>query len=747
LIFFRKDLNHFLGTSKNQNTGGQGPCGYVIDPTPDFLYLHIVSLISIFLVRARKRFDFERSHPWMGALELFRVVGLCAISLLTTGCPPGAEPIVDQHPTRTPITSSQPATQNALSLLARAPTLRIRFSSLTPYPLSIQAHPGSLSQALSLPQSPIQSREAALEAWDRLWEELAPLFDLPSHLDGLTWQLSPHQLRLDTGWARFQLTVRGTSIFGAWALLHWASRTLLPGSALPGSSPQESTLLEGELLDVIIRLPSLPGLNSLPLTPDPSPTDFRLGHGAQAIAPLPTHPQLPQIPTPDLNRSNRLNSTALQVPLSWDPLQTFGVPWIRVKQTQPQSQSTDDRFESLRQIWDVDGKLIAEWDEIPSAITQAPSDWFETSAPINLNAINSQGTPKDIPSRGGPASALLSSLTSPFSASTYSGFGFPTSSQQTITVSVYDLSSDSRRARIPLTPSAISCNASPCQWTEESQWGSPQQAVTGLILQLRTTLEWFHSQMDLNSWDNHGSPVYAATSAIRNSQDPDELNAWGFGGKILVSAGRTRGNFFASDALEVVAHEFTHSVISTLSGFSTSGEAGALHEAIADFFGMRVLHQTHPEHQSFTFGGSIDWNLRDVLNPQAPENSGLPLLPDRYSQYRIYSLQEDLGGVHINSGIFSAALHRTVYTHDGHRTRDPNLLARHLLTTLSSIPWDSSTRMEELAAGLLALCRPELLESAQRQGFSDLCPALNQQLETSELLKPHLGAQASSGTR
>lgn len=64
-------------------------------------------------------------------------------------------------------------------------------------------------------------------------------------------------------------------------------------------------------------------------------------------------------------------------------------------------------------------------------------------------------------------------------------------------------------------------------------------------------------------------------------------------------------NFVGS--LEVVAHEFTHAVISSTSRFEYVGQSGALNEHFADVFGIMALYYFNPKTENpFLVGNHSD---------------------------------------------------------------------------------------------------------------------------------------------
>lgn len=94
-----------------------------------------------------------------------------------------------------------------------------------------------------------------------------------------------------------------------------------------------------------------------------------------------------------------------------------------------------------------------------------------------------------------------------------------------------------------------------------------------------------------------------------------------------------------ASALDVVAHETTHGVVSKTVGLEYKFQSGALDESLADFFGCMV----DPDWQ---MGEDLpNGALRDAENPAANN------LPADMTDYRDLSFDTDEGGVHINMTI------------------------------------------------------------------------------------------------
>ncbi|MDY6997202.1 MAG: M4 family metallopeptidase [Actinomycetota bacterium] len=108
-------------------------------------------------------------------------------------------------------------------------------------------------------------------------------------------------------------------------------------------------------------------------------------------------------------------------------------------------------------------------------------------------------------------------------------------------------------------------------------------------------------------------------------------------------------------ALDVVAHEYTHAVVSYVVGDGGSvldhGESGALNEAFADILGLLVEGKAGPER--WLIGEDSSYGIvRNLADPDSVQTAFGPH-SDHYDS--AYTGDADDGGEHLNSTIFSHA--------------------------------------------------------------------------------------------
>lgn len=109
---------------------------------------------------------------------------------------------------------------------------------------------------------------------------------------------------------------------------------------------------------------------------------------------------------------------------------------------------------------------------------------------------------------------------------------------------------------------------------------------------LNTTLAFYQTQFGRDSYDGQGTAIDAIVrigkipvdilGLRQNAAWVAPLKLFAFGG------GDPKGLNNFTQALDVIAHEFTHAVIETTSQLAYEGESGALNEHLADVFGEMI---------------------------------------------------------------------------------------------------------------------------------------------------------------
>lgn len=158
----------------------------------------------------------------------------------------------------------------------------------------------------------------------------------------------------------------------------------------------------------------------------------------------------------------------------------------------------------------------------------------------------------------------------------------------------------------------------------------------------RIVYDYFLDTFGRNSVDGHGHHL---TSLIHPGREEDDNAGWAKAGFMIYGDGDVLFRNLAR-CLDVAAHELTHGVIQFSANLKYEFQSGALNESFSDIFAAMV--------------DSADWLigedctklspgfLRDMANP---ERGKFPQQPRHMSGYQNMTINEDNGGVHVNSGI------------------------------------------------------------------------------------------------
>lgn len=166
--------------------------------------------------------------------------------------------------------------------------------------------------------------------------------------------------------------------------------------------------------------------------------------------------------------------------------------------------------------------------------------------------------------------------------------------------------------------------------------------------------DYYYTHHNWTSFSNTGVgiPVFANDYA-----DPD--NAHYVNGTITLGAGGTLFYNWAA-ALDLTAHEYTHGVTDATCQLVYQFESGALNESMSDVFGTVV------DSANWTLGEIIIIQpnqygataLRDMSDPHNGQPAGSPFWqPADMSEFQNMPVNEDNGGVHVNSGIVNRAFY------------------------------------------------------------------------------------------
>ena len=208
----------------------------------------------------------------------------------------------------------------------------------------------------------------------------------------------------------------------------------------------------------------------------------------------------------------------------------------------------------------------------------------------------------------------------------------------------------------------------PVPGDDEQEEDFPPAAVSAAY-NLSKTYDYYLEQHQRKSFDGGGASIHAIVHYRENYK-----NAFWIPGSNLIVFGD--GRPFAG-ALDIVGHELTHGVIEHSANLLYQDQPGALNEAFADIFGEMIEAKKKKEEGE----GPPDWITgrdlarpspgspdlgRPVRNLKDPEafrtHFGRPY-PEKMSDF--FHIQEDNGGVHINSTIIGHAFYLLAEGPDG----------------------------------------------------------------------------------
>ncbi|MBJ7410401.1 MAG: M4 family metallopeptidase [Phenylobacterium sp.] len=184
------------------------------------------------------------------------------------------------------------------------------------------------------------------------------------------------------------------------------------------------------------------------------------------------------------------------------------------------------------------------------------------------------------------------------------------------------------------------------------------------------TYDFYKDVLDRRSLDGRGYPISAS---VRYGHMV--ANAHWDGSQILLGEGD--GEYFLSFArsLNIVAHEYTHGVISCSSNLAYQGQSGALNESFCDVMAAVVVqwrNQESVEQANWIIGGEVVGPklgvpgfrsfTKDPAFRDHPE-LGHDLQPKHMDG--LIDDPQDYGGVHVNSGIPSHAFYLAAQTLGG----------------------------------------------------------------------------------
>ncbi len=167
----------------------------------------------------------------------------------------------------------------------------------------------------------------------------------------------------------------------------------------------------------------------------------------------------------------------------------------------------------------------------------------------------------------------------------------------------------------------------------------------------------FYRRLGRNSLDDRGASIVSTVNAADTTTNEPMFNAFWDGTQMVY--GNPGPIYPLSADLDVVGHELTHGVIEHSANLVYLNQAGAMNEAIADYFGNAIDVEASEIAMDDPASGELGEDLCRPENPR-PRDWDCPLrdLNDGMTtdDYVYYLADFDNGGVHLNATIFGGAL-------------------------------------------------------------------------------------------
>ena len=169
---------------------------------------------------------------------------------------------------------------------------------------------------------------------------------------------------------------------------------------------------------------------------------------------------------------------------------------------------------------------------------------------------------------------------------------------------------------------------------------------------VENTYDYFLNAHYWQGHDDYGSRVITWANVGNNWN-----NAQGGGGEIYLGEGDGI-NYSPFTAIDIVAHEFTHSIIQATANLQYNRESGALSESFADIFGTMVEFEAepNPSKKDWLLGEDISM-IGDAGAQRDMSNPSLKGHPNTYKDDNWKDITSNCGytndfcGVHTNSGV------------------------------------------------------------------------------------------------
>ena len=208
--------------------------------------------------------------------------------------------------------------------------------------------------------------------------------------------------------------------------------------------------------------------------------------------------------------------------------------------------------------------------------------------------------------------------------------------------------------------------------------GFTNSTQNNLYVNMSVAYDYYNDNYGRKSFDGNGSPIVLATNAmIGSSLNNAYSRNYADHTDIVYGAG------YDPTALDVVVHEYTHSVEGTISDMVYSYESGALMEAYSDIMGEVVENDTTWQH----------YNNRNLADPNSKN------MPSYYKGEYWYDGTQDFGGVHFNNSVVCYA----AYLMQQDKITDMDRLGELWYRSLYYL--DSTSDFDDCRAAVIAAAR------------------------------------------
>lgn len=207
----------------------------------------------------------------------------------------------------------------------------------------------------------------------------------------------------------------------------------------------------------------------------------------------------------------------------------------------------------------------------------------------------------------------------------------------------------------------------PARLDNSAPTGDPE--IDGAYEYMTTVGKYFWDRFRRSSADDKGSPIWVAIvtkeelAPMYDGRAPSSENA-------MWAKGTTIDSLIVTDkmvALDVIAHEFSHGLVSHTADLAPNGQSGELDEAIADIFASNL--------------DTGDWEIGEDTDPGAVRDMSNPRRFKHPAHVRDYEATKDR---HFNSTIISHAYFQMVQDKDIGRKAAEQIVYRAVTKHLTS---------------------------------------------------------------